>query len=44
VCDSVLILHRGRTLASGSLTELTAGGTRSLEDLFLEATRGETVD
>jgi ABC-2 type transport system ATP-binding protein len=42
-CDRIAIVHRGRTLASGSLLELTDGGTRSLEDLFLEKTGGETV-
>jgi ABC-2 type transport system ATP-binding protein len=42
-CDRVAIVHRGRTLAAGTLTELTDGGMRSLEDLFLESTGGETV-
>ncbi len=43
MADRVAIIHRGRTLASGPLADLTAGGTRSLEDLFLERTGGETV-
>ncbi len=42
-CDRVAIVHRGRTLASGLLSELTENGTRPLEDLFLERTGGETV-
>jgi ABC-2 type transport system ATP-binding protein len=42
-CDRVAIVHRGETLASGLLSELTGGGARSLEDLFLEKTGGETV-
>jgi ABC-2 type transport system ATP-binding protein len=41
--DRVAIVHRGRTLAQGTLSELTGGGARSLEDLFLEKTAGETV-
>lgn len=44
MCDSVVILHRGKTLASGALGELLQQGNRSLEQLFLEATHGETVD
>jgi ABC-2 type transport system ATP-binding protein len=42
-CDRVAIVHRGRTLATGLLSELTEGGQRSLEDLFIEKTGGETV-
>src|SRR5262249_56863956 len=41
--DRIAIVHRGRTLASGTLADLTEGGARSLEDLFLEKTGGETV-
>ena len=41
--DRVAIVHRGRTLARGTLAELTDGGRRSLEDYFLELTGGETV-
>jgi ABC-2 type transport system ATP-binding protein len=43
VADRVAIVHRGRTLATGTLSELTEGGARSLEELFLEKTAGETV-
>ena len=41
--DRIAIVHRGRTLAKGTLAELTENGARSLEDLFLERTSGETV-
>jgi ABC-2 type transport system ATP-binding protein len=37
--DDVVIIDRGRRLASGPLHELTGGG-RTLEDVFLELTRG----
>ncbi len=42
-CDRVAIVHRGVTLATGPIGELTRGGTQSLEDLFIELTGGETV-
>lgn len=41
--DRIAIVHRGRTLAKGTLSDLTDGGKRGLEDLFLELTGGETV-
>ena len=41
--DRIAIVHRGRTLAAGTLAELTGNGGRSLEELFLEKTEGETV-
>jgi ABC-2 type transport system ATP-binding protein len=43
VCDRIAIVHRGRVLAEGTLAELTSGGERPLEALFLEVTGGETV-
>jgi ABC-2 type transport system ATP-binding protein len=43
VCDRIAIVHRGRALAEGTMAELTAGGSRTLEALFLEVTGGETV-
>ncbi len=43
VADRIAIVHRGRTLASGTLADLMEGGARSLEELFLEKTAGETV-
>ena len=41
--DRIAIVHRGRTLAQGTLADLTEGGARSLEELFLSKTAGETV-
>jgi len=41
--DRIAIVHRGRTLATGTLADLTGGGGKSLEELFLEKTEGETV-
>jgi ABC-2 type transport system ATP-binding protein len=43
VCNRLAIVHRGRVLAEGSVAELTSGGRRSLEDIFIEVTDGETV-
>ena len=43
VCQQVLILSKDRLAASGSLQELTADG-RSLEEVFLELTGGETEE
>lgn len=43
VCQQVLILSKGRLAASGNLQELTADG-RSLEEVFLELTGGETEE
>ena len=43
VCQQVLILSKGRLAASGSLQELTAD-SRSLEEVFLELTGGETEE
>jgi ABC-2 type transport system ATP-binding protein len=43
ICDRVAIVQRGRTLAEGSIAGLTMNGARSLEELFLEKTGGESV-
>jgi ABC-2 type transport system ATP-binding protein len=43
VCDRIAIVHRGRALAEGTMAELTAGGSRALEKLFLDVTGGQTV-
>ena len=43
VCDRIAIVHRGRALAEGSIRALTEEGRRSLEEVFLEITGGETV-
>ncbi len=40
--DRIAIVHRGRTLATGTLEEVMGGG-RSLEEVFLEKTEGQTV-
>jgi ABC-2 type transport system ATP-binding protein len=37
--DAILIVHRGRLVASGTLSDLTAGG-RTLEDTYLALTEG----
>lgn len=37
--DDVIVIHRGRRIAAGSLDELTEGG-RTLEDVYLELTGG----
>jgi ABC-2 type transport system ATP-binding protein len=43
ICDRIAIVHRGRTLAEGSIAALTEQGRRPLESVFLEVTGGETV-
>ena len=51
LCDRVVILHRGKKLAEGSLEELrgasgleAAGAPATLEDVFLELTREEAAE
>jgi len=39
----IAIVHRGRTLAEGSIADLTEQGRRPLEAVFLDVTHGETV-
>jgi ABC-type multidrug transport system ATPase subunit len=39
MCDRVIVLDRGRTLAAGTVDEIRALGSGSLEDVFLEITR-----
>lgn len=43
VCQQVLILSKGKLAASGTLEELTAGD-RSLEEVFMELTSGNTEE
>jgi ABC-2 type transport system ATP-binding protein len=43
VCDRIAIVHRGRVLAEGSVSELTGAGRVSLESVFMDVTGGETV-
>jgi ABC-2 type transport system ATP-binding protein len=38
MCDRIIILKNGRTIASGTIDEIRASGTGSLEDVFLEIT------
>ena len=40
LCDRVVILKSGRTIAVGTIEEIQALGTGSLEDVFLEITSG----
>jgi ABC-2 type transport system ATP-binding protein len=39
LCDRVVIVNKGRSIASGTIDEMRALGTGSLEDVFLEITR-----
>ena len=44
LCRRVVVIHKGKQIASGSLAELKAaagGASNNLEDLFLELTGGE---
>jgi ABC-2 type transport system ATP-binding protein len=43
VCDRIAIVHRGRALTEGTVEELTRGGQRTLESVFLDVTAGLTV-
>jgi ABC-2 type transport system ATP-binding protein len=43
VCDRIAIVHRGRALTEGTVEELTRGGRRTLESVFLDVTAGQTV-
>jgi ABC-2 type transport system ATP-binding protein len=43
VCHRLAIVHRGRVLAEGPVAELTGGGRRTLEEVFIDVTGGETV-
>ena len=43
VCQQVMILSKGKLAASGTLEELTAGD-RSLEEVFMELTGGNTEE
>ena len=44
LCDRVVILHRGRKLAEGSLADLRGEGSNAtLEDVFLELTREDAA-
>jgi ABC-2 type transport system ATP-binding protein len=40
MCDRMMIIDKGRIIASGTVAELRAGGQGSLEDIFLALTGG----
>jgi ABC-2 type transport system ATP-binding protein len=40
MCDRVFIINQGAIIAAGTLDELRAGSTESLEDIFLSLTGG----
>lgn len=40
LCDRIAIMHKGRLAAVGTPTELTEGGRRTLEEVFLSLTGG----
>ena len=46
LAERISIIARGRIVAQGTMAELRAGSTqeRTLEDIFLELTSGETGD
>jgi ABC-2 type transport system ATP-binding protein len=43
MADEAVVIHRGRLLRQASMSELTAGGSVSLEDAFLEMTNGKEI-
>ena len=43
MADEAIVIHRGRLVRQASVAELTAGGTRSLEDAFLDMTGGKGI-
>ena len=43
MADEAVVIHQGRLLRQASLAELTAGGTRTLEDAFLDMTDGKGI-
>jgi ABC-2 type transport system ATP-binding protein len=43
MADEAIVIHRGRLVRQASMAELTAGGTRSLEDAFLDMTDGKGI-
>jgi ABC-2 type transport system ATP-binding protein len=41
MADEAIVIHRGRLVRQASMSELTARGSKSLEDAFLEMTQGK---
>ena len=43
MADEAVVIHQGRLIRQASMSELTAGGSMSLEDAFLEMTQGKGI-
>ena len=43
MADEAVVIHQGRLVRQASMADLTAGGSMSLEDAFLEMTQGKGI-
>ena len=43
MADEAVVIHQGRLVRQASMAELTADGSMSLEDAFLEMTQGKGI-
>lgn len=43
MADEAVVIYRGRLVRQATLADLTAGGSISLEDAFLEMTQGKGI-
>jgi ABC-2 type transport system ATP-binding protein len=43
MADEAVVIHQGRLVRQASMSDLTAGGSMSLEDVFLEMTQGKGI-
>jgi ABC-2 type transport system ATP-binding protein len=43
MADEAIVIHRGRMVRQASMAELTANGTKRLEDAFLDMTAGREI-
>ena len=43
MADEAVVIHQGRLVRQASMAELTAGGSKSLEDAFLEMTQRKGI-
>ena len=43
MADEAVVIHQGRLVRQASMAELTADGSKSLEDAFLEMTQGKGI-